>query len=179
MKLKLSVALAGMLLGGCLSFGNEMLLDETTVAQIKAGETTKAQVTALLGEPTYQRSTQVFGYTYEWWSYKVTTSTINPLEYILLVGFFFNGIGLPDERRDLHLSINPDGIVTGLHQQVTAYDMGGLFSPLSVTSRTKTSAGLQGQRTGPTQYEGTMQVPSLETKLVYSPKVVPARAQEP
>ena len=157
MKLQLSAVFTGMLLTGCVSVGNELLLNETTVAQIKAGETTKAQVTALLGEPTYQRSTQISGYTYEWWSYKVSTSTINPLEYILLVGFFFNGIGLPDERRDLHLSINPDGIVTGLHQQVTAYDMGGLFSPLSVTSRTRTSVGLPNQRTGPTQYEGKMQ----------------------
>ena len=160
MKLQLSVVLTGMLLAGCVSAGNELLLNEATVGQIKAGETTKAQVTALLGEPTYQRSTLVSGYTYEWWSYSLATSTINPLEYILLVGFFFNGIGLPDERRDLHLSISPDGIVTGLYQQVTAYDMGGLFSPLSVTSRTKTSVGLPNQRTGPTQYEGKMQVQS-------------------
>ena len=158
MKLQLSVVLAGMLLAGCVSVGNERLLDETTVAQIKAGETTKAQVTTLLGEPTYQRSTQVSGYTYEWWSYNVATSTINPLEYILLVGLFFNGLGLPDERRDLHLSISPDGIVTGLHQQVTAYDMGGPFSPLSVTSRTRTSVGLPSQPSDPTQYEGKMQV---------------------
>jgi len=87
MRLQLSAVFTGMLLAGCVSVGNERLLDETTVAQIKAGETTKAQVTVLLGEPTYQRSTQVSGYTYEWWSYKVATSTINPLEYLLLVGF--------------------------------------------------------------------------------------------
>jgi outer membrane protein assembly factor BamE (lipoprotein component of BamABCDE complex) len=151
-----SVILTALLLAGCLTTGNELLRNDATLAQVKAGETTKEQVIALLGDPTYRRSTTISGYTYEWWSYNMTSSTINPLEYLLLVGFFFNGIGLPDEERAFHLSFNADGVVTNVHHQVTTFDMGTFFTPLEVSSRTKTGFGLPKQTAGATMYEDQM-----------------------
>ncbi len=158
MKRRMLVGLSCFLLAGCVSFGDSSLLNEATIAQIKVGQTTKDQVVALLGEPTDRRSAGLSGYTHEWWAYSLSTSTINPLEYLFLVGFFFNGIGLPDTRRDLNLVFSPDGIVTGLFQQTTSYDMGGPLIPLSVTSDSISTVGFPGQPTGPTRYADQLHV---------------------
>jgi len=132
-------------LAGCISSGTDRLFDDATLAQIKAGETTKGQVLDMLGEPTYQRQAVMSGHTYEWWAYAAEQSIVNPVEYLLLVGLFFNGIGTPDDRRDVQLFFDPDGILTHVHHQSTAYDNGGLFSSLNVTSNTNTTLGRPGQ----------------------------------
>ena len=151
----LSCALA---LAGCISLGNDHLLNDSTMTQIKPGETTKAQVSSLLGEPDYRRQTTMAGHTYEWWAYDAERSVVNPLEYLLLVGFFFNGIGTPDDRWDLHLFIDPDGVVTHVHRQKTGYDTGSIISSQNITSKLGTSIRQLGQPVAPTSYQDAMSV---------------------
>jgi outer membrane protein assembly factor BamE (lipoprotein component of BamABCDE complex) len=113
-----------LLLSGCLSFGNSTLRDDTAVARIKVGLTTKEEVRAILGPPSEHRSTPLGSHVYEWWSYTYSMSVINPLEYLLLVGLFINGIGLPDTRRDFQVFFDPDGKVRTVTDQVSSYDLG-------------------------------------------------------
>ena len=155
---KSSAFICCLVLTGCISTGNDRLFNDATVAQIKAGETTKGQVISLLGEPTYQRQTTMSGHGYEWWAYVGEQSTVNPLEYLLLVGFFFNGIGTPDDRRDLHLFFDPDGVLTHVHHQATTYDNGGPLSSLNYTSKANTLLGRLGQDGDPTGYQDVMAV---------------------
>ncbi|MGH7260856.1 MAG: outer membrane protein assembly factor BamE domain-containing protein [Nitrospiraceae bacterium] len=125
--------LTGLLLAGCVSVGNSNLADHATLAQIKVGQTTKQQVAALLGEPSKYRRTEHAGYALEWWAYEHASSTINPLEYLFVYGFWTNGLGLFDTRHDLHVFFNADGIVRSLSLQTTSYDMGSPFRALRVT----------------------------------------------
>jgi len=158
MKPGMLVSLSALLLAGCVSVGNSSLLDEVMIGRIEVGQTTRAQVLALLGEPTERRSVTLRGSTAEWWAYSYATSVVNPLEYLLLVGLFINGIGLPDTQRELHVFMNADGIVTSIARQMTTYDLGGLFTPIKVSSQTMTTVGLQGRTGRPIQLKGQLQV---------------------
>ena len=74
---RLSLGLCWLLLGGCVSFGNAGLADREAMTQIKAGETTREQVIALLGEPDSKRVIDLSGATFERWSYRRSSSIIN------------------------------------------------------------------------------------------------------
>lgn len=133
-----------LLLAGCVSVGNPDLSDDATIARIMVGETTKEQVTALLGRPADQRSTEIGEATREWWSYSYASATINPLEYLLLYGLWINGIGLYDTRYDLRLLFDDKGIVSSLSLLTTAYDMGGPTSAMRVTGIADNTIGVAG-----------------------------------
>src|SRR5262245_24669735 len=90
-----------LLLAACVSTGNSDLASDQTVNQLKVGQTNKQQVRSLLGDPNSQHAIEMGEATREWWYYSYASATINPIEYILLYGFFFNGIGLYDVRHDL------------------------------------------------------------------------------
>lgn len=130
----LSSVLAGLLLAGCVSVGTSKLADQATLAQIKVGQTTKAQVEALLGDPLDYRRTEYAGSTREWWAYELASSTINPFEYLFIYGFWTNGVGLFDTRHDLHVFFDANGVVRSFSLQTTSYDMGSPLSALDVTS---------------------------------------------
>jgi hypothetical protein len=132
------------LLAGCVSIGNRQVADETTIGHIKVGETTKDEIAALLGRPADQRTIEMGGAAREWWSYDYATATINPLEYILLYGFWTNGIGLFDNRYDLKLFFNDKGIVNGLSWLTTSYDMGGPVNTMQVTATADRTIGVAG-----------------------------------
>ena len=133
-----------LLLAGCVSIGNPDLADDATMARITAGETTKQQVGILLGQPADQGAIQIADATREWWSYSYASATINPLEYILLYGFWTNGIGLYDSRYDLRLSFDDKGIVNSLSLLTTSYDMGGPTSAMRVTAIADNTIGVAG-----------------------------------
>jgi hypothetical protein len=119
-----SILFVMVVLSGCLSLGNSKLRDDIAVAQIKVGQTTKEEVRAILGPPSERRSTALGSHIYDWWAYTYSTSVINPLDYLLLVGLFVNGIGLPDSRRDFQVFFDPDGRVRTVTDQISSYDFG-------------------------------------------------------
>ncbi len=144
------------LLAGCISTGNSELANEATISQIKVGVTTRQQVTDLLGEPTNRRTIEIGGASREWFAYNYASSTINPLEYLLLYGIFFNGIGLPDTRYDLSLFFDHRGIVNSLSIMTTEYEMGGPVTPLRLTSSTGKTMGFPESSKEPVRFEDTM-----------------------
>jgi hypothetical protein len=91
------------------------------------------QVASLLGEPDSRRVIVLGGAAREWWSYAYASAAINPIEYLLLYGLFFNGIGTYDTRYDLGVFFDQRGLVTGLSRTKTDYDMGRPFSSGQVT----------------------------------------------
>jgi len=141
-----------LLLAGCVSTGNSDLASDETMSQIKVGTTTKQQVAALLGEPDSQRTIEMAGWTREWWSYTHASSEINPLDYIFLYGFFFNGIGLHDRRYDVGVFFDQRGIVSSLSRLKTDYDMGSPFSSRQVTSVASKTIGFPEPLKAPVQY---------------------------
>jgi outer membrane protein assembly factor BamE (lipoprotein component of BamABCDE complex) len=135
------LGLSCLLLAGCVSTGNSDLASDQTMAQIKVGHTTRQQVMSLLGEPDSKMTIEVGGATREWWSYTYATATINPIDYILLYGFFFNGIGLYDTRYDLGVFFDHRSVVSSLSRMKTDYDMGRPFESLQVSSVANKTVG--------------------------------------
>jgi outer membrane protein assembly factor BamE (lipoprotein component of BamABCDE complex) len=137
------VGLCGLLvagLAGCISIGHSNLADQEVMDQIKVGETTKDQVAALLGEPDYRRTIALSGTNNERWRYRYRTSTVNPLDYILLYGFFFNGIGTADTEYNLNVFYNTNGVITTKQLSTTTYDMGTPLTPMTVTTSVSTDS---------------------------------------
>jgi hypothetical protein len=140
-------------LAGCVSTGNSDLASNDTMAKIKVGETTMQQVADLLGEPGSQRTIEMGGWTREWWWYNYASSVINPLDYILLYGFFFNGLGLYDTRYDVGIFFDHRGIVSGMSRLTTDYDMGRPFTSLQVMSMSVKTTGFPEASKPPVQFE--------------------------
>lgn len=136
MKKELACSLCSLLLAGCISTGNAKLADQAAMEQIKAGETTKEEVARLLGEPARKRSITLSGATYEHWGYHYAASVINPLEYLLLYGFLYNGLGGADREYMLDISYGPDGVVMTRGYLQTTYDLGSPLAPATTTSLT-------------------------------------------
>ncbi len=149
--------LSCLLLAGCISTGNSELADEATISQIKVGVTTRQQVTDLLGEPTNRRTIEIGGASREWFAYNYASSTVNPFEYLLLYGLFFNGIGLPDTRYDLSLCFDHRGVLSSLSIMKTDYEMGGPVSPLRVSSSTSKTMGFPESSKEPVRFDDQME----------------------
>ncbi len=133
-----------LLLAGCVEIGNRNLTDETLMGRITVGETNKQDITTLLGQPDSARSIDIGEATRESWSYSYASATINPLEYLLLYGFWTNGIGSFDTRYDLFVSFDFKGIVSGLSFLTTSYDMGGPVHATRVTGVADNTIGVAG-----------------------------------
>ena len=131
---RLGPALLLLWLAGCVSTGNSNLADDQTMAQITVGQTTKQQVVSLLGDPSNQRSIEMGGWTREWWGYSHASSRINPLEYLLLYGFLYNGLGQYDTQYDLGVYFDHRGIVSSLSTMKTDYEMGSPFTSPQVST---------------------------------------------
>ncbi len=149
--------LAGLLLAGCVSAGNPKLADQATLAQIKVGQTTRQQVAALLGDPSEYRRTEHAGYVREWWAYEHASSTINPLEYLFVYGFWTNGLGTYDTRHDLHVFFDANGVVRSLSLQETSYDMGSPFRALHVTGTAARTMVFGGRPDRPVRFTDRME----------------------
>ena len=119
---------------GCVAIGNSNLTSDETMGNIHVGETTREQVMNLLGEPDSRMAIEIRGSSREWWSYSYASAVINPIDYILLYGLFFNGIGSYDTRYDVGVFFDPSGVVSSLSRVKTDYDMGRPFASLQVSS---------------------------------------------
>lgn len=144
------------LLAGCVSTGDSTLGDDQAMGNIKVGETTKQQVVNLLGDPEGQRSIETGGATREWWSYSYASAVINPLDYLLLYGFLYNGLGLFDTRYDLSLFFDHRGIVSGISRSKTDYDMGRPFMSIDVSSSSHKAMGFPDATKRVLQFEDKM-----------------------
>lgn len=131
--------LSALLLSGCVSFGNERIVDRTIIEQIHVGQTQQTQVLALLGEPDDRRSLRVSGYEREWWQYRYRASVVNPLAYVMLTGFFVSGIGMPDRDTVFGIFFDSDGIVRSAVHLATDYQTAWPSPQLTVTSTTTTA----------------------------------------
>jgi hypothetical protein len=169
MDTRLSPVLCGLALAGCISTGNPKLSDESVLAQIKAGQTTKEEVASLLGDPPEKRVPPAGGRASEWWSYSYSDSTVNPLEYILIYGLFINGIGTPDTRHVLDVFYGSDGVVTTVAHMKTDYDLGGPMSPIRVMS-TNTISISQGPTRSMARFEDKMDRPIPAPETVSAPR---------
>jgi outer membrane protein assembly factor BamE (lipoprotein component of BamABCDE complex) len=142
---------------GCVSTGNSNLADNQTMAQITVGKTTKQQVASLLGDPSNQRSIEMGGWTREWWGYSYASAKINPLEYLLLYGFLYNGVGLYDTQYDLGVYFDHRGIVSSLSTLKTDYDMGSPFTSPRVSTVAGTMMGFPETAREPVRFEIKME----------------------
>jgi outer membrane protein assembly factor BamE (lipoprotein component of BamABCDE complex) len=154
---KIGQAVLVVLLAGCVSTGNSNLADDRTMEQIQVGKTTKQQVTSLLGDPASQRSIEMGGWTREWWGYSYASATINPLDYLLLYGFFYNGLGLYDTQYDLGVYFDHRGIVSSLSTLKTDYDMGGPLTSPRVSTVAGTLMGFPETAREPVRFEIKME----------------------
>ena len=142
-----------LLLAGCVSIGNSDLASDQTMANIQVGETTRQQVMNLLGEPDGRMKIEMGGSSREWWSYTHASAVINPIDYILLYGLFFNGIGLYDTRYDVGVFFDHRGVVSSLSRLRTDYDMGRPFASMQVTGVSNKTMGLPEPAKQPVHYE--------------------------
>lgn len=133
-------SLSIILLAGCVSSGQSKLADPEVMGQIKTGETTKEQVASLLGEPEFRRSINLSESVFERWHYRYTDSKVNVLDYLLLYGFLFNGVGTPDTDYILDVFYGSTGVVTTKRLSTTLYDMGNPITPLAVKSTVSTDS---------------------------------------
>jgi outer membrane protein assembly factor BamE (lipoprotein component of BamABCDE complex) len=151
------LGLSCLLLTGCVSTGNSDLASDQTMAHIKVGETTRQQVVSLLGEPDSRMTIEVGGSTREWWSYTYASAMTNPIDYILLYGLFFNGIGLYDTRYDIGVFFDPRGVVSSLSRMKTDYDMGRPFASMQVSSIANKTVGFPEAGKAPVHFEDKME----------------------
>jgi hypothetical protein len=145
-----------MLLSGCASIGNSGIASEPTMSNIQVGETTSEEVMNLLGEPDSQMTIEVAGFRRAWWSYTYQSAVINPIDYMLLYGLFFNGIGLYDTRYDVGVFFDHRGVVSSLSRTKTDFDMGRPFASLKVSSISNKTIG-SGLAQQAVHFEDTME----------------------
>jgi hypothetical protein len=144
-------------LSGCVSVGNSRVASDQIMADIHVGETTRDQVKNLLGEPDSQISVDIGGSTREWWSYTYASAVINPIEYLLLYGLFFNGIGMFDTRYDVGVFFDHHEVVRSLSRVKSDYDMGSPFAPLRVSSVSNKTTGSPEPGRQSIHYEDTIE----------------------
>ncbi len=100
------------LLSGCVSAGNQAILNQSNVAQIKEGVSTKADVKAAVGEP--MNITPIPGG--EVWQYSGGKLSMSPLAFIPVVGLvaLASGNGVNRQNNDLWVLFDNEGIVRKL-----------------------------------------------------------------
>lgn len=91
---------------GCATAGNKQIAETGTVAKIEAGKSTKAEVKALVGEPTKvtfrDDNTEV-------WQYVYKRSQMRPASFVPVVKWFAGGVDVTGNN--LTIVFNRDGIV--------------------------------------------------------------------
>ena len=146
-----------LVLSGCLSIGHSELASDQTMAGIRVGETTREQVMDVLGEPDSHMLIDIRGSRREWWSYTYASAVVNPIDYILLYGLLFNGIGMYDTRYDVGVFFDHRGIVSSLSTLKTDYEMGGPFASLHVASVSDKTIGFSEPAKQSVHYEDRME----------------------
>ena len=132
---------------GCATTGgNPSIQDPAIISQIKIGESTKADVTRLLGEPNYRSTTHINNLNTEVWAYGYAKHETNPWIYVPIVGLFamsFGGLG-EHQSAGFSVSFDQEGIVRARSKMRSDITMGGLTTPTKVESQSDTQSGEAG-----------------------------------
>ena len=94
-------------ISGCTTAGNKQISESGTVAKIEEGKSTKADVKALVGEPT-KVNFKDNGNTEEW-EYVYKRGQVRPASFIPVVGWFAGGADMTGST--LTILFNNAGIV--------------------------------------------------------------------
>jgi len=94
-------------ISGCTTTGNKQISESGTVAKIEEGKSTKADVKALVGEPT-KVNFKDNGNTEEW-EYVYKRGQVRPASFIPVVGWFAGGADMTGST--LTILFNNAGIV--------------------------------------------------------------------
>jgi outer membrane protein assembly factor BamE (lipoprotein component of BamABCDE complex) len=107
----------------CTTVDNPALLEEERLQQIRLGETTKAQVEALLGRPMTMSQTLIDGGQIETWIYNYGRAETNPLLFVPIIGLgvAISGNGITAEGRSLIVGFAPNGTVRTLTRSKSQY----------------------------------------------------------
>jgi outer membrane protein assembly factor BamE (lipoprotein component of BamABCDE complex) len=116
------VAVGGMVLFGCTTVGNERIIQDEIVSQIKPGKSTKAAVKALVGGPTKVSSTDT---NEEVWDYEYTISEMRAATFIPVVGIFAGGADM--DTYTLTIRFTKEGIVKEVGTGMTTSGSGSVF----------------------------------------------------
>jgi outer membrane protein assembly factor BamE (lipoprotein component of BamABCDE complex) len=149
--------LLSLVLSACVSTGHSELASDETMAHVQVGETTKQEIMVLLGQPDGQLTTEMTGFTREWWSYSYASAVIDPLDYMLLYGLWFNGIGMYDTRYDVAMVFDHRGVLSSLSRTKTDYDMGRPFASGQVSSVSSKTIGFPEAGKQPMTFEDKLQ----------------------
>ena len=102
----ISLILFCLAVSACASAGNKQITDTAAVAKIEEGKSTKADVRALVGEPTKvnfrDNNTEV-------WEYVYTRGQVRPATFVPVVGWFAGGMDTTGST--LTILFNNNGIV--------------------------------------------------------------------
>lgn len=95
-----------LLLSACSTIGNRQLENAETVDKIRAGKSTKAEVKALVGDPSEVTFTENGE---ETWKYVLTKSQVRGASFIPIVGLFAGGADI--QTYTLTVLFRTDGVV--------------------------------------------------------------------
>jgi outer membrane protein assembly factor BamE (lipoprotein component of BamABCDE complex) len=100
------IMLLALALSACASTGNKQITQAGTIAKIEEGRSTKAEVRALVGEPTkvnFQPDRT------EVWEYVYSRAQVRPASFVPVVGLFAGGMDVTG--RTVTILFNQDGVV--------------------------------------------------------------------
>jgi len=116
----IAAAIVALSLAGCANVGNKQIVDNNNVAKIKAGETTKDQARAIVGEP----SKVIFSDSgEETWEYEFSSYRSNPAQFVPIAGLFASA---DVEKHTLTVRFRQDGIVKEVGKGRVTGKAGGL-----------------------------------------------------
>lgn len=130
-------------IAGCATSGNPAVQDPAIISQVKVGQSSKADVARLLGEPNYRSTTQLNNRQHEVWAYGYAKHETNPLIYVPIINLFalaFSGLG-ETQSAGFSVYFDQDGIVRSISTSRSDIAIGGLMAPTKIESRSNTRAG--------------------------------------
>ena len=108
------------LVAACAQVGNKEIKSGDTVSRIHAGETKKAEVRSLVGEPTKITFTDTGE---EVWDYSFESYTANPGQFIPFFGALVPG---EVDEHSLTVRFRPDGVVKDVGKGHRSGKVGGI-----------------------------------------------------
>ena len=119
-----TISLASLLfftLLGCGSYGSKSITSDELVSQVKVGQSTKADVKRILGDPAFVNFTESME---EVWQYNYSRSEASASTFIPVVGAF---IGSQDtEMHTLTIRYDKNGVVKAVGKGKSSGSAGGI-----------------------------------------------------